>query len=55
MPQLNILSVGFSVQILAALLMAGLVLAMSGDLLASSITDGLQVIRSAFGLGELNA
>jgi flagellar biosynthetic protein FliR len=52
MPQLNILSVGFSLQILVALLVAGLALAMSGDLLAATITDGLQMIRSAFGLPE---
>jgi flagellar biosynthetic protein FliR len=52
MPQLNILSVGFSLQILVALLVAGLALAMSGDLLAAAITDGLQMIRSAFGLPE---
>ncbi len=50
MPQLNVLSIGFTVQILVALLVAALALSLAGDLLVRWILEGLELIRAAFGL-----
>jgi len=50
MPQLNILTVGFSVRVLVALLVAGVTLAACGEPLVDAVYDGLDLVRSALGL-----
>jgi flagellar biosynthetic protein FliR len=49
-PQLNILTVGFSARILLSLAVAAFVFSGCGDLLLHYLDDGLAAIRAAFGL-----
>lgn len=51
MPQLNILSVGFTVRALLTLALAAIALRASEGTLLAAIGDGLDVIRGSFGLG----
>jgi len=51
MPQLNILSVGFSLRVMVAMATAGLALTATQDLLVDLIWDGLAMIRQGLGLG----
>lgn len=51
MPQLNILSVGFSLRVMLALAVAALTLTASESTLLRAIGDGLDLVRGAFGLG----
>jgi flagellar biosynthetic protein FliR len=46
MPQLNILSVGFSFKIATALLIVAVTIAHSGDVLAAAVMDGMDYVRS---------
>jgi flagellar biosynthetic protein FliR len=50
MPQLNILTVGFPVRLMVALGIVGIALSSTGTVLAASILDGLEMIRTQFGL-----
>lgn len=50
MPQLNILSVGFAIRAFVALGAAALSLSASEDLLLDALWDGLDMIRTSFGL-----
>ena len=50
MPQMNILSVGFSVRAFVAIAVAALALSVSQELLLDAIWDGLELTRLAFGL-----
>lgn len=50
MPQLNILSVGFTIRVMLAIGVAGASLALSKSLLLEAIWNGLTLIRAAFGL-----
>lgn len=50
MPQLNILSVGFSLKVLLALGAVALVIAESRDVVIAALWDGLSDIRESFGL-----
>lgn len=54
MPQLNILTVGFTLRLLVALGVAGLALMASGDLIVDSIWDALAMVRASFGLDPSN-
>lgn len=49
-PQLNILTVGFTLRIMMALAVAALALVASKQLLLDAVWDALSLIRSAFGL-----
>jgi len=51
MPQLNILSVGFTVRSLIALAVAAIALSAGEGTLLNAIADGLDLVRAAFGLG----
>ena len=51
MPQLNILSVGFTVRSLIALAVAAIALSAGEATLLNAIGEGLDLVRSAFGLG----
>ena len=48
MPQLNILSVGFSFKITAALMILGITATFSGDIIADGIADGLDQVGQLF-------
>ena len=50
MPQLNILSVGFTLRLLVALAIAGVALTASGDMLVHSAFQALAMVRESFGL-----
>jgi len=50
MPQLNILTVGFTLRLLVALSVAGVALMASGDLIVNAIWDALAMIRVSFGM-----
>ncbi|MBI4717318.1 MAG: flagellar biosynthetic protein FliR [Planctomycetes bacterium] len=50
LPQLNVLSVGFTVRVMLAVATAGITLALAGDVMAESLREGLATIRAAFGL-----
>lgn len=50
MPQLNILTVGFTLRLLVALGIAGVSLMATGDLIVASIWDALGMVRESFGL-----
>ena len=50
MPQLNILTVGFTLRALIAMGVAGISLAASRDMFLSAIWDAFELIRGAFGL-----
>lgn len=50
MPQLNILTVGFTLRLLVALGVAGVSLMAAGDLIVDSIWDALAMVRESFGL-----
>ena len=50
MPQLNILTVGFTIRALVALAVAGTALAAGQGILTDAIWDALETIRVAFGL-----
>lgn len=52
MPQLNILSVGFSLKSVVMLATAGVALAASQDLLVSGATDAVDAIRAHFALPD---
>lgn len=49
-PQLNILSVGFTVRVMVALGFSGLALMASGDLMVDAVHNGLDLIRETFQL-----
>ncbi len=49
-PQLNILSIGFQVRMFAGLGVAGLAIGVSQDPIVNALLDGMETIRSAFGL-----
>ena len=51
MPQLNILSVGFTVRALITLSVAGIALGASQGVLLDAVWEGLDMIRASFGLG----
>lgn len=51
MPQLNILTVGFTLRALIALGVSGISLAATRDMFLSAIWDAFDLIRIAFGLG----
>lgn len=53
MPQLNILTVGFTVRLLLALAVAALAIAACEDLLVDAVWDGVEMIRVAFHLGPM--
>lgn len=50
MPQLNILTVGFTVRLFAALVLAGFALQACEGILLDAVWDTVELIRSAFGL-----
>lgn len=50
MPQLNILSVGFTLKVLVAVAVMWLTLGLCQDILVDTVWDGLDMIRAAFGL-----
>lgn len=50
MPQMNILSVGFTVRVMIALAVGGIALGACQDLLLDSVWDGLEMIYETFGL-----
>jgi flagellar biosynthetic protein FliR len=50
MPQLNILSVGFTLRALLTLGVAALTLAACQDMMLDALADGLDVVRASFGL-----
>lgn len=50
MPQLNILTVGFTLRVLVALAVAGLALDGCRDLLLNAVWDAVELIRTNFGL-----
>jgi flagellar biosynthetic protein FliR len=49
-PQLNILTVGFSLRVVTALAVAGVAIVASQGLMVDSVWDGLDLIRASFGL-----
>jgi len=49
-PQLNVMSVGFTVRVLLAVGLAGVTLAMSQDLMLGAVQDGIEMIRAGMGL-----
>ena len=49
-PQLNILTVGFSIRVMTALVVAGVTLVASRSVLLDALWDGVDLIRAAFGL-----
>ncbi|MCO6437977.1 MAG: flagellar biosynthetic protein FliR [Phycisphaerae bacterium] len=51
MPQLNILSVGFTVRVMVTIGAAALALVAGEDLLVSAVFDAIAMVRAAFGLG----
>ncbi len=53
-PQLNILTVGFAIRGMVAMGATAFALAASQELLISSLLDGLEMTRAAFGLAPLN-
>lgn len=50
MPQLNILTVGFTLRLLVAMSVAGIALMASGDLITRAVWDTLSMVRETFGL-----
>lgn len=50
MPQLNILTVGFSLRLLVGLAIAGVALAACEGVMLDAIWDGVAMVRAAFGL-----
>jgi len=50
MPQINILTVGFTLRLLVALAVAALAMSASEDVMLDAIWDGVELIREAFGL-----
>jgi flagellar biosynthesis protein FliR len=50
MPQLNILTVGFTMKVILALGVAWLALSFCQGLLLQSVADGLDAVRAAFQL-----
>ncbi len=50
MPQLNILTVGFTLRLLAAVAVAGLALSACQGVLLDAVWDGVELIRATFGL-----
>lgn len=50
MPQMNILTVGFTLRMLVALAVAGLAISATQDLLLDSVWVGVERVREAFGL-----
>ncbi|UCC28947.1 MAG: flagellar biosynthetic protein FliR [Phycisphaerales bacterium] len=50
MPQLNILTVGFTVRLLAAVAVAALALSACQDVLLDAVWDGVELVRATFGL-----
>lgn len=54
MPQLNILTVGFTLRLLVALGVASLALIACQDLLLDAVWDGIVAVRTAFGLDPMN-
>jgi len=50
MPQLNILTVGFTFRLLVALGVAGIALMATGDLIIQSVSDALAMVCTTFGL-----
>lgn len=54
MPQLNILSVGFQVRLMVGLSVAALAIGASEDVMLGAIWDGLEAIRTSFGLDPIH-
>jgi len=54
MPQLNILTVGFTFRALIGLGVAGLALSLSEEVMVGAIVDMVETIRAAFGLDAAN-
>jgi flagellar biosynthetic protein FliR len=50
MPQFNILTVGFTLRLLLALVVAGLAIGAYEDVMLDAVWDGLELIRASFGL-----
>lgn len=50
MPQLNVMSVGFTLRVLLAVGMAGVSLALSQELMIGAVQDGMEMIRAGMGL-----
>jgi len=50
MPQLNVMSVGFTMRVFLAIGMAGITLALSQELMVAAVQDGMEMIRSGLGL-----
>ncbi len=50
MPQLNILTVGFTLRLLLALAVAALAISACEDLLLGAVWDGVELVRASFGL-----
>ena len=49
-PQLNVMSVGFTLRVLLAIGMAGVTLGLSQDLMLGAVQDGIEMIRAGMGL-----
>ena len=50
MPQLNILTVGFTLRLLLALAVAALAISACEDVLLDAVWDGVELVRATFGL-----
>lgn len=50
MPQLNILTIGFTLRLLVALAVGALALSACKDLMLDAVWDGVDLVRAAFGL-----
>ncbi len=55
MPQLNILTVGFTLRLLVALGVASLAIIAYQDLMLDAVWDGIEQVRAAFGLDPVNS
>jgi flagellar biosynthetic protein FliR len=55
MPQLNILTVGFTLRLLVALGVASLAIIAYQDLMLDAVWDGVEQVRAAFGLDPVNS
>lgn len=53
-PQLNVMSVGFTLRVLLAIGMAGVSLALSQDLMLGAIHSGIETIRAGVGVDATN-
>lgn len=51
MPQLNILTVGFTIRVVVGLVVAAITISFLQDILIDAVWDGLELVREGFGLG----